>query len=405
VTTSLKVLLVGQSDESLAPIRELLTSDELEIAGTAALGPAALTWAKVLEPELIVVVADESLARPIAVIQALTHGEPGWTVVAMADSFEREFVRQAMLAGARDVLVRTTPALELRQALVTARQAEATRRGPAGHAAPHAAGSIFTVTGVKGGIGKTTVALNLALSLALASDRSVALVDLDLPYGDLAMLLSLKPLTNVMSAVADPAILEDPDLLMAQLCDGPAGLHLLSAPLSGHGPDLDTAQVGPLLNRLAGLYDFVVVDTAAGYGELTAAALDAATQTLIVTVPEAPTLRRTELGLRQLAEWKYPSSRLKVVLNRASMRSGMRAEEIAEVLSEPIAWWLPDEPAASQAVATGQPLALNNPKSQIARTTRAMARQLAGIPDRPQRTFWPLRPFWRANATPVAANA
>ena len=390
MTTVLKVLLVGHNDESLAPVRNALTSDELEIAGTATLGPAALTWAKIVEPDVVLVVAEESLARPVATIQALAHGDPEWTVVAMADQFERELVRQAMLAGARDVVVRTSATHELRQALVTARQADVARRAPAGHQTPHSAGMVITLAGVKGGIGKTTVAVNLALSLAMQTVRSVALVDLDLPYGDLAMLLSLKPTGSVVSAVSDPTILADPDLLQAELCEGPGGVHVLTAPLNPTAAVVDGAQIGPLLARLAGLYDFVVVDTPGGFGELTAAALDVSSCTLMVTTPEPPTLRRSQLALRQLSEWKYPAAKLKVVVNRASLRTGMSPEDIESYLTNPIAWWLPDEPRALHAAALGQPVALSQPKSQIARTLRVMACELAGLPQPPKhRSFWP----------------
>lgn len=390
MTTVLKVLLVGQNDESLAPLHAALTSEHLEIAGTATLGPAAVTWANIVKPDLVVVVADESLARPVATIQMLAHGDPTWTVVAMAEDFERELVRQAMLAGARDVVLRTTNPQELRLALMAARQADVIRRAPADHRAPHAAGTIITMAGVKGGIGKTTLSVNLSLSLAMETQRSVALVDLDLPYGDLAMLLDLKPTGSVVSAVSDPTILADPDLLQAQLCDGPGGVHVLTAPISANGPTVDGAQIGPLLTRLAGLYDFVVVDTAGGFGEHTAAALDVASQTILVTTPEPPTLRRTELGLRQLREWNYPTTKLKLVINRASLRTGMRPEEIESLLSEPVAWWLPDEPRAIESAALGRPVALAQPKSQLARTLRTMARELSGIREAPTRSFWPL---------------
>ena len=402
MTTMLKVLLVGQNDESLAPLHAALTCEELEIAGTASLGPAALTWAKIVEPDLVIVVADESLARPIATIQALVQGDPSWTVVVLAGQFERELVRQAMLAGARDVLVRTGNPQELRQALVTARKADVARRGPAGNQAAHSAGTVITLAGVKGGIGKTTLSVNLALSLAMETARSVALVDLDLPYGDVAMLLDLKPTGNVVSAVSDPTILADPDLLQAQLCDGPGGVHVLAAPISGTGPAVDAAQLGPLLTRLAGLYDFVVVDTPGGFGEFTAAALDVSSVTMLVTTPEPPTLRRTELALRQLRDWNYPSTKLRLVVNRASLRTGLRAEEIDGLLSEPIAWWLPDEPRALEAAALGRPVALAQPKSEVARTLRRMARELGGVPEQARKSFWPT---WRSKPTLASARA
>jgi pilus assembly protein CpaE len=390
MTSMLKILLVGQNDDSLASLQAALTSEELDVSGTAGFGPAALTWAKIVQPDIVLVLADESLARPVATIQSLVQGDPTWTVVLLAEQFERELVRQAMLAGARDVVVRTGNPQELHLALVTARKADLARRAPSGNLAAHSAGTLITVAGVKGGIGKTTLSVNLALSLAMETARSVALVDLDLPYGDIAMLLDLKPTGSVMSVVSNPIILADPDLLQAQLCDAPGGVHVLAAPMNGSGLEVDGAQLGPLLTRLAGLYDFVVVDTAPGFGEVTAAALDVSTVTMLVTTPEPPTLRRTELALRQLHDWNYPHTKLKLVVNRASLRTGLHTEEIERLLSEPVAWWLPDEPRALEAAAVGRPVALSQPKSEIARTVRRIARDLGGVAEQPRRSLWPL---------------
>jgi len=107
-------------------------------------------------------------------------------------------------------------------------------------------------------------------------------------------------------------------------------------------------------------------------------------------------------GLRQLAQWNYPSTRLKLVLNRATLRTGLRSEEIAGVLSQPIDWWLPDEPSVLKAVSAGQPVAIAEPKSQVARTLRVIARQLGGVPERPHRSMWPfarpIRPLSVARA-------
>ena len=388
MSKTLKALLVGQSEDSLALLKESLAADDLEIAATALLGPAALTWARSTEPDVVIVVADESFARPVAVTQSLTVGDPAWTVVVLAERFERELVRQAMLAGARDVLVRTSPPDELRAALATARRADLARRGETNDRTGSTAGKIISLVGVKGGIGKTTTSVNLAVSLAQETSRSVALVDLDLPFGDLAMMLNLRPTGSVMAALADPATLDDPDLLQRQLCQGPAGIHVLPAPLGVTSKNVDSAQVGPLLGRLAGLYDFVVVDTMGGFGEFTAAVLDSSTQTLMMTTPEGPTLRRTELGIRQLSAWNYPTTRLKVVVNRTSLQTGIVSDEVADILSQPVAWWLMEERGALQAAAVGEPLVLMRPKSQLAIGYRSIARQLAGLPPVQKRPFW-----------------
>jgi pilus assembly protein CpaE len=177
---------------------------------------------------------------------------------------------------------------------------------------------------------------------------------------------------------------------------------VLAAPLNASGPTVDPSQIGPLLTRLAGLYDFVVVDTPGGFGEYTAAALDVASVTMLVTTPEPPTLRRTALALRQLSDWKYPLTKLKVVVNRASLRTGLRSEEIEGLLSEPVAWWLPDEPRALEAAALGRPVALAQPKSEIARTLRKMARELSGVVEQPRRSLWPMR-WSRTSLSPARA--
>jgi pilus assembly protein CpaE len=390
MTTSkaLKTLLVGQNEDSLAMLKEVLAADDLEIVGMAALGPAALTWAKVAEPDVVLVVADESYARPVAVTQALVQGDPTWTVVVLVERFERELVRQAMLAGARDVLMRTSTPLEIRQALATARAADLARHGRTSEARPTTGGNIISLVGVKGGIGKTTTSVNLAVAFAQETGRNVALVDLDLPFGDLAMMLNLKPKGSVMAALADATTLSDPDLLQQQLCPGPAGVHVLPAPLTGLIRDVDSTRIGPLLTSLAGLYDFVIVDTPGGFGEFTAAALDVSSQTLLLTTPEGPTLRRTELGIRQLGAWNYPTNKLKVIVNRTSLKTGISEEEVQSILSQPVAWWLLDDPSALQAAALGEPLVLVSPKSSLSTGLRLLARELAGLPERPRRSFW-----------------
>jgi Flp pilus assembly CpaE family ATPase len=119
--------------------------------------------------------------------------------------------------------------------------------------------------------------------------------------------------------------------------------------------------------------------------ELSAAALDVASQTLLVTTPEPPTLRRTELSLKQLDRWKYPGTRLKLVVNRASLDTGVNSAEIEHIFSQPVAWWLPDEPKALQAAARGEPTALTQAKSELVRALRGIARQVAGLPEKEPR--------------------
>jgi hypothetical protein len=96
-----------------------------------------------------------------------------------------------------------------------------------------------------------------------------------------------------------------------------------------------------------------------------------------------------------LAEWNFSSNKIKVIVNRATLRTGISNEEAASILSQPVAWWLPDDPNSLKAAASGEPLVLSQPKLQVSRTFRLMARDLAGLPPQPRRLFsfgWRNRP-------------
>src|SRR4030095_16117650 len=171
-------------------------------------GAVASTWAYTLEPSLIIVSIEEPVTRSLATIQALTRGNPRWTVVGLVSQFDREVFRRTVLAGARDVLLRNSSASDLHDSLVQAHNADALRIASSGHDPTAPTGSIISVFGVKGGVGKTTLATNLAVALAQESSASVALVDLDVPFGDVALMLDIHPEQDILDTL-DDAVLDD----------------------------------------------------------------------------------------------------------------------------------------------------------------------------------------------------
>jgi len=396
MSDQLKVLAVDQNTDALAALRRALNFADLEIVHEAGFGPVALTWARTLQPDVVLVATEEPLARSLGTIQTLAQGAPGWTVVALAARFEPELFRKAVLAGARDVVLRATTPADLRGALFGARRADLGQRTPVGYDPSAPAGTIVTVFGVKGGIGKTTMASNLAVALATETRRSVALVDLDLPFGDLAMVLDLKPERSVADAL-DPAVLNDPERLQAQLTPGPAGVRVLAAPLDPTAQlTIDGEQVATLLGRLAALHDFVVVDTPPGINEITAPAVDAAALALLVATPEVACLRRTQACLQLLQSWRYSQDKLKLVLNRTGSKTGVKDDEVEALVGYPVAWRIANDRTAANEAALGQSSVVTRPRSPLAVGVRDLARQVAGLP--PARA-----PFWQLWSSRTAA--
>jgi pilus assembly protein CpaE len=401
VAEVLKILIVDPHPDAVATLRRALNSfGSLEVVGDAGFGPVASTWAHTLEPSIVIVSIEEPLTRSLATIQALTRGNPRWTVVGLVNQFDREVFRRTVLAGARDVLLRGSTPSELHDSLVQAHNADAIRIAASGHDPTAPTGSIITVFGVKGGVGKTTLATNLAVALAQENSASVALVDLDVPFGDVALMLDIHPEHDILDTL-DEAILDDLERLQNLLVRTSHGVHVLASPLA---PDeagaLDSRRVGKLLSRLAALHQFVLIDTPVGLTELTAAALDVSEFALLVTTPEIAALRRTHSCLRLLQGLEFPTSKLQLVLNRVESKTRVSSAEAADALGHPISWRVANDYAAMQAAALGVPVVQAQPKTQLARDIKLIARQLAGTPPT-ARAGW--LPWLRRRAALVSA--
>src|SRR5579864_4610514 len=372
----LKILIVDPQPEAVASLRRALNSfGTLEVVGDAGFGPVASTWAHTLEPAIVIVSLEEPVTRSLTTIQALMRGNPTWTVIGLVNQFDRDVFRRAVLAGARDVILRGSSASDLHDALIQAHNADAARVTGTGHDPTAPSGSIIAVFGVKGGVGKTTLATNLAVALAQESSASVALVDLDVPFGDVALMMDIHPEQDILDAL-DTNALEDLERLQTMLVRTPLGVHVLAAPLA---PDdagaLDSRKVGQLLSRLAALHQYVIVDTPVGLTELTAAALDVSELALLVTTPEIAALRRTHACLRLLQGLEFSTNKLQLVLNRTESRTRVSSQEAIEALGHPVAWRVANDYAAMQSSALGRPVVQSQPKSRLTRDIHLITRQ------------------------------
>ncbi len=396
-----RVLLVDGHQVRLLDLREQLAATALEVVGQSDFGAFAARRARETSPDLVLVAADQQASSAVATIQALAFPGAPWTVVAIAEQHEPELLRKLMLAGARDVVLRTWSRSQLQQALAAARAADLRSADGAGETAPQ--GVVVSVFGVKGGIGKTTVSTNLAVSLARETGRSVVIVDLDVPFGDDALALNVDGDPDFLGALEDAA-LPEPDRLLNRLVIGPEGLRVLSGAIPGDLTGLvEPGPVVQLLRRLAELHDFVVVDTPPGVNELNAAALDVATMGLLVTTPELACLRRTRQCVGLLRGLGFSQDRLKLVLNRAASKTSLDEASARTVLDSPITWRVENDHSVLACAARGYPVVTAEPRSQFALSIQAIARQIAGLPSVSSESWWQ-RLTWRRRQ-PVSAVA
>jgi pilus assembly protein CpaE len=393
-----KVLVVDDNEKVRDDLIEQLRYQDIEVVGESTFGAAAYTWAQQLEVDVVVISIEEPVARSLRTVESLSIGDRTWPVIGVSSQGDRDTMRKAMMAGVRDFLVKPVSSDDLHAAILNVHRVEAGRRAGGQSDPARHLGTVITIAGFKGGIGKSTMATNVAVSLAQQTQQHVALLDLDLQFGDAAVMLDVVPSHTIEHAAKEIDRL-DPQLIQGYVATHASRLRLLAAPLTPEASDDITAdQVGRILEMLASTNDFVIVDTPPHLDDVSAVSMDLSTLVLVVVVPEVPCIRRTKAALTLMQTWGYSRDKVKVVVNRAHRKSEVSIAEIEEVLQYPVYAQIPDDRATVKAISLGTPVAMSAPKSKAGRAINDLGRTLAGVPV-PAKRFTILR-----RGTPAKAS-
>ncbi|MBN9128738.1 MAG: AAA family ATPase [Paenarthrobacter ureafaciens] len=274
-------------------------------------------------------------ALKLATVFDLQYPEISLLLVSVTDP---DIVLRAMHAGIRDIVSPEIEVNELRVLLERACLAAASRRRGMQPAAESGQdrGRVIAVMSPKGGVGKTTVATNLAVGLGAVAPMGVVIVDLDLQFGDVASGLLLEPEHSITEAVHGPAA-QDSMVLKAFLTVHPAGIYALCAPRKPSESDYITAEhVTRLLNQLATEFKYVVVDTAPGLGEHCLATLELATDGVWVCGMDVPSIRGLRKSFSVLKELQLLPQGRHTVLNFADRKSGLSVQDVEATIGVPI---------------------------------------------------------------------
>lgn len=311
--------------------------------------PQAVVFGPMVPPEVVYGVA--AVARRLVMTLAIVDDGP-------------ELPSAAIEAGINDRIPTGAQLEDVDELFVRAAQRVSRAAGALG--APRVArppGRVIIVTAPKGGVGKTTTAVNLATALAAADEGRTVLVDLDLQFGDVASALDLAPIRSVAEAVT-PAAARDLLLVSSALTTHPRGLQVLAAPESPAIADSITPeQVSHLLRQLASEFAYTVVDTAPGLTPHTLAALDVASDVVAVTSPDVASVRSLAKTLAIFDELEIVPDGRHLVLNLVDRR-GLRQAEVEEVLDERVEVVIPRSRLVEAATNRGVPVIVGSPSDR-----------------------------------------
>lgn len=374
------VLIVDDSAETRNNIRQLLSFDKrLEVSGEAENGEEAIIMTRELRPDVVLMDINMPGIDGIKATEAITMGIPETTVIIMSVQGETEYVRKAMTAGARDFLCKPFNSDELVVTILNAYAAEAKRREKisASGYQEEVRSKVITVFSTKGGVGKTTVASNLAVSIARSTKKKVALVDLDLQFGDIAIMLNVS-VKNTISDLVKEFSQMDKSLMEEYLVTHFSGVKVLPAPVKPEYAEYITgAHVERIINTLRESYHYIIVDSSANFHESVLTSLDMSDRILLISTLDLPTIKNIKAGLDVMETLRYSHDKIHVVLNKASEQYGIKYKDFENTLRKNIWSYIPED---SQTVVTsankGFPFVMTRAETKVAKAVMDIGNML-----------------------------
>jgi pilus assembly protein CpaE len=324
----IKVLIVDDIPETRENLKKLLAFEaDIEVVGTASTGREGLDMAKELIPDIILMDINMPDMDGITATEQITKAVPQTSVVMMSVQSESDYLRRAMLAGARDFLTKPISGEELYatvrsvydrrpQLAMMPQMVQMTASGKQALISTHD-GHVILVYSPQGGAGTTTIATNVAASL-MREGTKVLLIDCDLQFGDVGVFLNLQAQRTIVDLAAS---VDDLDLELVDnvLVTHDSGLKVLLGPRAPEDAEEITSEiVVKLVEKLKGSFDFVVIDTATKLDDLNIALFDVAERILLVANPTLPAVKNVRTILNLMDALQYDPNKAQLVFNRVS---------------------------------------------------------------------------------------
>ena len=370
-----RVFVTGSCDGLQDLTKALSAHAEIELVGASEdirHAAAALTGGHLQ----VVLHATRSATLPADELAAIREHTQA-AVILLASGEAKQLLDEALDADVADVLL--LPQLTDNVAFAVRKTAHSGRRS---QGATAGRGRVLTVFSPKGGTGKTVTATNVAAAFAKYSKKRTLLLDLDLQFGDAAIMLSIEPEKTIYDLVVAPGEL-DPEKLAGYTTRHSSGLDILPAPIRPEDAELVTeTKLARLLEVARESYDAIVVDTSPFFHGPMLATLDRTDELLLVSSLDVPTIKNVRLSLQTLELLSFPTKRIKVVLNRANSNVGLKRTEVEAALEMKVSFEVPSDRAIPISVNRGAPAVISEANSEVARALRQMADAL--LPTEPE---------------------
>ncbi len=384
----IRVLIVDDIAETRENIRKLLVfENDVEVIGAARSGREAIELCKETKPDVVLMDINMPDMDGIAATEAIRRMNSITQIVVLSVQGDPNYMRKAMLAGARDFLTKPPAVDELTSAIRRAGKMAHDERnkvspripvagnGPSASAVSAVSlGKLLIVYSPKGGTGSTTLAINLAVTMN-NEETPVVLVDGDLQFGDVAVFLNEQSKNSVVDLAPraeelDPEVVEE-----VMIYHAATGIKILaSPPRPEYAESVTGDQFANVLKYLRNLYSYVIVDASSSLNDVTLAAMDASDAIILVTTQDIPAIKNARLFLDLVDALKINRKRILFIMNRFDKRIGITPDKVSDSFKQEIVSILPsDERVVVPSINRGVPFMLGDRSRPIAKSYLQLA--------------------------------
>ena len=377
------VLIADQNEKDIENIRVALSHEErIRIVGECSEGISTVKLAKNVKPDVVLMDINMPGIKNVTPTEILTATIPNVLVIVTFDKGGKKNLKKAMSDGARDYIVKPAAAdvyidtiLDLYEKDLKRREVLYGRKQHEEDIKP----KIISIFSTKGGVGKSTIATNIATAIAQKTEERVALVDFDLQFGDVSVMLNLYPERTVMELVKDIQSL-DKELLEDYMMLHDSGVRVLPAPSRPEYAEFVTGgNIQRILRTLKESYKYIVVDMAPAFDDVNLAALDLSDSIMLLTTLDLPTIKNVKSGLHVMKTLNYRDDKISLILNRYHRNFGINVSDLEKTTEKKISHIVPeDSRTIIDAVNKGKPFVLNNPGRSVTKSIYNIVDEIMG---------------------------
>lgn len=374
----IKVLVADDIEETRKVVAKILNmeQEDFEIVGEASNGEEVIKAVRKVKPDVVLMDINMPVLNGLEATERISNEFPNVIVIIMSVQGENEYLKKAMFCGAKEYIIKPFNYDSLVHTIKSTYDKNLERMQKQGyHVESKKNAKIISIFSSKGGVGKSVLAVNSAVSLSRSGNKKVLLLDMDLQFGDISMLINKFTEKTMLDAI-DEDQLDNYEDLKNYLYKYNSELDILFAPRKPEAAEyISKGSIEKMIDIFRKCYDVILIDTGINFNETTLYILDASELILFVSTMEIVSLKNTKLGLSVMQSLGYDNDKVKLIINKFTSDYGINKNEVEDVFKDGIFAMIPnDENTVSTSVNKGEPFCDGKRynKSKIAKAVEGM---------------------------------